>query len=148
MMYDELYEFLIHYKQLPVPGIGTFVVDRKPANLDFPGKQILPPAYSVYLLPSIHSSSRKFHNWLSQALKASDTDAVIRFNDFAYELKKKISEGSRVSWKGVGILSKGLSGNVKLDAERQELFIEDPVPAERVLRENPTHLLRVGEDEK
>ncbi|MEI9912027.1 MAG: hypothetical protein WDO71_21700 [Bacteroidota bacterium] len=39
-MYQELYAYLILHRQLNVPGIGTFLVERKPAETEFTHKQI------------------------------------------------------------------------------------------------------------
>jgi hypothetical protein len=48
-MYAELYQYLISYKQVALPGIGTFSLERKPAESDFANKRINSPVYSVNL---------------------------------------------------------------------------------------------------
>jgi hypothetical protein len=48
-MYEELYRYFIQHKKLAVPGVGTFLLERKPAASDFVNKQIDPPNYSVTL---------------------------------------------------------------------------------------------------
>ncbi|MBL7724624.1 MAG: hypothetical protein JNK27_10770 [Chitinophagaceae bacterium] len=147
MMYAELYQFLIQHKQLPVPGIGTFLLERKPAAVNFPERKIEPPVYGVSLQPVGNSPSKNFFIWLGAALQVSDRDAVIRYNDFAFDLKRQLSGGDIVNWKGVGQLSKGLGGDIKF-IPQEKRSLESPVAAEKVMREKAEHMVRVGEDEK
>lgn len=147
MMYAELYQYLILYKQLPVPGIGTFLLERKPAQGDFLNKQILSPVYSIGLQPNAGPPSTSFFGWLGNALGISDRDAVIRFNDFVFDMKRQITGGATIQWDGVGTLSRGLAGEIKfIDAE--VVTPENPVAAEKVIREKAEHMIRVGEDER
>ena len=147
MMYESLYQYFLQYKQLSVPGIGTFFLDRTPATVNFPDKRMDPPVYAVRLDASGVTPSRSFFSWLGAALQVSERDAVIRFNDFAFDLKKSILSGARINWKGMGQLSKGLAGEIKfLPAD---LFQpEAPVGAEKLIREKADHMVRVGEEER
>lgn len=147
MMYAELYQYLIQHKQLPVPGIGTFLVERIPAVVNFPERKIEPPVYGVSLQPVSNSPSKNFFIWLGAALQVSDRDAVIRYNDFAFDLKRQLSGGDIVNWNGVGQLSKGLAGDIKFIPQEKK-SLESSVKAEKVMREKAEHMVRVGEDEK
>jgi len=147
MMYPELYQYLLQYRKLSLPGIGTFMIERKPALTDFPNKQILPPVYSLVLQPSALIPSGNFFNWLGTALGISQMDAVIRFNDFVFEVKKQVDKGDTISWSGVGTLKKGLAGEIKFQPY-DPAITEQPVPAVKVLREKAEHTVRVGEEEK
>jgi hypothetical protein len=147
MMYESLYQYFLQFKQLPVPGIGTFLLERKPAVVNFPDKRMDPPAYAVSLEASGVAPSRSFFSWLGVALQVSERDAVIRYNDFAFELKKSILSGARVNWKGMGQLSKGLAGDIRF-IPVQSLQPEAPVRAEKPIREKAAHKVRVGEDER
>lgn len=148
MMYVELYQYFVLHKRLNIPGIGTFLLERKPAISDFPNKIILPPSLNIALHHGNATPSKNFFTWLADALKISDRDAVIRFNDFAFELKRKISAGDRVQWDGVGTLSSGLAGEIRFESALKNTAIEAPVKAEKVIRENAEHTVRVGEDER
>jgi len=147
MMYESLYQYFLQYKQLPVPGIGTFLLERTPAVVNFPEKRIDPPVYAVRLQPSGVNPSRSFFTWLGAALQISERDAVIRYNDFAFEMKKSILSGALVNWKGVGQLSKGLAGDIRF-VPAPSIHPEAPVRAEKPIRENAAHKVRVGEDER
>ena len=147
MMYRELYQYLIQHKQLPVPGIGTFLWERKSAEFDFANRIINPPSYCIGLAPGGHLPGQPFFAWLANALGISGREAIFRFNDFAFDMKKQISEGAIINWDGVGTLQGGVAGNVKLIPLHTALILEKPVTANTVTRGKPTHMLRVGEDE-
>jgi hypothetical protein len=148
MMYTELYQYLINYKQLSVPGIGTFLLNRNPAEVDFPNKRINPPSWSVSFRSPASPASNSFFYWLGHILGVSEREAVIRFNDFAFDMRKQIINGSSINWKGVGIFTKGLAGEIRFSPEEGGLVTEKPVPAEKVIRERSDHMVRVGEDER
>jgi len=147
MMYEELYRYFIQHKKLAVPGVGTLLLERKPAVSDFVNKKINPPFYSATLQATVDPPSIHFFKWLAEALHISDRDAIIRFNDFAFDIKKQITDGATIEWHGVGIISKGLAGDIKFSPV-PELVIEKPVAAEKVIREKAEHIVRVGEDQK
>jgi hypothetical protein len=147
MMYEELYRYFLQHKKLAVPGVGTFLLERKAAETDFVNKQINPPVYSVALQVSVDPPSINFFKWLAAALHISDHDAIIRFNDFVFDIKKHISDGDTIDWQGVGTISKGLTGEMKF-APAPGSVIEQPVAAEKVIREKSEHMVRVGEDQK
>ncbi|MFN8290559.1 MAG: hypothetical protein U0U70_09895 [Chitinophagaceae bacterium] len=135
------------YRNLPVPGVGTFFVERKPAQVDFPNKQVLPPVYSFAFSSAAVSPQKNIFNWLAAALGITPHDAVIRFNDFAFGMKKQVEAGDLIDWKGVGMIEKGLAGEVRF-TPAVPLATERPVPAAKVLREKAEHTVRVGEDER
>jgi hypothetical protein len=146
-MYEQLYQYLLLYKQLPLPGIGTFLIERKPAEADFANRTIHAPTYAITLHNETSSLPKKFFNWLAAVLNISERDAIVRFNDFAFELKKQIGSGAIIKWIGVGTLSNGLAGAVKFSPDA-DLIIEQSVVAEKIIRENYKHTVRVGEDER
>jgi hypothetical protein len=148
MMYGELYQYFALHKQLNVPGVGTFLLERRPAISDFPNKLILPPTYAISLNTGSGNPSRHFFNWLAAALRISDREAVIRFNDFAFDLKKQLSSGNSIEWKGIGVLKKEAGQDLVFDPSVKDFTYESPVPARKVIRENAEHTIRVGEDER
>lgn len=147
-MQEILYKYFVEHKELNVPGIGTFLLNRTPAVSDFPNKLIYPPSYNITLQASAISPSKDFFAWLSNALYTSEREAVITFNDFAYDIKKQINDGSKITWNGIGVLSSGLGSEVRFEPAFKNKIFEAPVKAEKVIRENASHLVRVGEQEK
>jgi nucleoid DNA-binding protein len=148
MMYEELYQYLVQHKSLVMPGIGTFSVERKPAEIDFLNKRMNPPSYAIALQPIVTPASKNFFNWLADALHISANHADRQFSDFVVDIKNQITSGDIINWNGVGSLSKGLRGDVKFVPSITDLVFEKPVIAEKVIREKSEHMVRVGEDER
>lgn len=148
MMFVELYRYFITHKQLAMPGIGTFQLERKPASVDFPNKLINAPSFSIALHHGSTMPGKHFFAWLGHALKLGDRDAVIRFNDFAFELRRRIQNGDHINWQGMGKLSLGLAGEIRFEPALKDAVLEAPVKAEKVIRDKAEHTVRVGEDEK
>ncbi len=147
MMYAELYQYLILHKKLSVPGIGTFLLERKPAQSDFVNRQMKSPVYTIILDHASVTPPKNFFGWIANAFDITEREAVIRFNDFAFDMKRQINNGDTIQWNSVGTLNKGLAGEIKL-TEATVLSPEAPVVAEKVIREKAEHMVRVGEDER
>jgi hypothetical protein len=145
-MYSELYQYLILNRQLNIPGIGTFQLERTPAEPDFASKLIHPPSFTIALHHGQSNTPTRLFNWLAAAMNISERDAVIRFNDFAFALKDKVMKGDKLQWNGIGVLSKGLAGEIRFEPQVKNQAVGLPVAAVKVLREKAEHTVRVGED--
>ena len=147
-MYGELYQYLILHRQLDLPGIGSFRVEKTPASFDFADKIINPPVFTIALQAVHKTPAKDFFSWLSGKLGISERDAVIRFNDFLFDAKKQLSAGQTLQWPGIGTLSKGLADATRFETAVKEYSPAAPVTADKILREHTEHLVRVGEQEK
>lgn len=145
-MYAELHQYLVHYKILPVPGIGTFSLQRQAASGDFPNRLINAPVYMVSLKPEIVPFPKHFFSWLGHMLGLQDREASARFQEFADKTLDQVKAGDIIHWKGVGTLSRQMNGGIKFSPDSLET--EAPVKALKVIRENAGHTVRVGEDQK
>lgn len=146
-MYAELYRYFIQYKKLYLPGIGNFILERKPAEADFVNRCIHSPSYSILLQREQLKPSSSFFLWLAAVFNTSEKEAIIRFNDFLFNLKKEINSGSRVEWKGIGVISKGLGDTIRFTPAEIELPVKT-IHAEKVIREKAEHAVLVGERER
>ena len=146
-MYAELYRYFIQHKKLYLPGIGNFILERKPAEADFVNRCINPPSYSISLQQESVKPSSKFFAWLASVFNISEKEAIIRFNDFVFDLRKEINSGSKVEWNGIGIISKGLGDTIRFSAEELNSTAK-VVHAEKVIREKAEHAILVGERER
>jgi hypothetical protein len=147
-MYKTLYQYLILHHNLSVPGIGTFFINKSPAKIEFPDKLIHPQSYSLSLVFPAGAPPTSFFTALANLLHITDREAVVQFNDFAFDMKKQIMNGSVIVWNGIGTFKKGYAGEVNFTPAFQELVFEKPVNAEKVIREHPEHLIKVGEEER
>lgn len=147
-MFDDLYEYFILNRQLSLPGIGLFSLERIPAEADFANRVIHSPRYKVSFVEAQSTPTKGFFMWLAVKMNISYSEAIVNFNAFAYDLKNEILGGTRIVWPRIGVLSKGTGNAIKV-----EPIIEDNkntlvAPAVKVLREKAEHTVRVGEDER
>lgn len=147
-MYSELYRYFVLQKELQLPGVGSFELHTQPAKYDFPEKMFRPPVYSVLFQNGNSSAPRELFEWLAAVFSVSERDAVIRFNDFVFEMKQHLQKGSPISWKGMGELQADEQGNILFVPAEKEFSLEEPVAAEKIIRKAAVHSLRVGEDER
>ena len=146
-MFAALYRYLIINHQLSLPGVRRFVLERTSAQSDFVNKQIQAPAYSISLQQDTLPHSGSFFKWLGGALAISEREAIIKFNDFIFDIKKQISDGAIVKWDHVGELKKGMGGKINFTADNIETP-ETSIIAEKIIREHASHTIRVGAEEK
>jgi len=164
-MYELLYKFLVKYKTIQLPGIGTLLLRVQPARSQFVEQSFLPPKfYFVFeqdvalevsdtsdeatLIQKKITPSRKLFSWIAGNYAVTDKEAVIRFNDFVFELKKELDEGKTIAWSGIGTLQKGAGGEIKFAADKKGLSWLHHTVARKVIRENAEHTMLVGEAEK
>jgi hypothetical protein len=147
-MQNILYEFLILNKTLSLPGVGTINLHRQSSRLDFGNKQITSPVYYFSIEPGNDTPSKKLFEWLSSSLDISEWDAIKSVNDFSFALKKKIADSGKMNWENIGIFSRDEKGDIKLDSPEVSLLSEQPVKAEKVIRDKFEHTVLVGTQEK
>ncbi len=147
-MYQDLYEYLVLHRQLSIPGIGTFMLERKPAGTDITHRQISPPTYTINLYQNSETPARKLFHWLSDRLHIHYHEAIVRFNNFSFDLKQQVLSGNKIEWSHVGTFTKGITGDIKFETGLQDHRFDPPVSAARMIREKAVHTVRVGEQEK
>ena len=142
-MYAELHQYLIQHRILPVPGLGTFLLERRPAEADIPNRVILAPTYRVNYKPEVEPIPKHFFSWLAHILNVTDREAQIRFDSFGSKLIGDAKQGKIVKWQGVGEIRRK---NEQFLFTPQVLTVEQPVPSIKVIRQHAEHQVRVGED--
>lgn len=141
-MFAQLTEYLLRYKSVSIPHVGSFVVEREPAQLDFADKRIHPPVYSVTYRDAVNVEEQQLC-FISDAY-ADPSVRQEQLENFGRRLKRRIETGS-FTWKGIGSLQ---CVEDKIVFQPQTLTTGLwPVEAYRVVRENVPHTLLVGDQE-
>lgn len=141
-MFALLTQYLFHYKQVSIPGVGSFVLEQKPAELNFVEKIINPPSYQI----RFSQDGQVDENLLQFIGNTSQVDAATareKLEDFGSSLKRKIHEAP-FTWKGIGQLE--YRDSVVFHPKLYDDALT-PVPAHRVIREHVQHTVWVGEQE-
>ena len=145
-MYSAIKKFLALHHHLSLPGIGNFSVETNAAKVDFVNRVINPPSNQIKFSSEKLRPEKLFYNFLALELNIDEVQAVRRFTDFSTQLQSDIQQNKPVVLKGIGAL-KSSSGEIIFEPEMMPEYL--PVlTAERVIRKNTTHIIKVGEEEK
>ena len=146
-MYNAVRKFLALHHHLALPGIGSFNVETVPAQIDIADRTILPSSTQIEFSNEKLPAEKLFYNFLARELNIDETQAIRRFTDFAAQLQSDLQEDKPVVLKGIGELTKQTSNVINFQSEELPQYYPALI-AERVIRKNATHTIRVGEQEK
>ena len=146
-MYNSIQKFLALHHHVALPGIGSFTVEKKPANLDFTNRHISASKNIIVFSNGDQQPEIFFYDFLSAELKIHAAEATHAFADFTGRLKDELNTDKPVYFKGVGTLSKQTENVISFEPEAMPEYFPG-LAVERVIRKNVTHAVKVGEDEK
>jgi len=146
-MYGYLYKYLVLHKKLTLPGIGVFKIDQVPSRIDFVNKKLYPIVPTIRFTQSTSLADKYFYGFIATGFNIDELEAIQRFNEFIFHLKEQFALNGYVDFPGMGRLTKQFSNtyNFKPDQFVQSLYPD--LHAERVVRKNEGHTVKIGEDE-
>lgn len=148
-MYNSLYKYLIFYKRLSLPGIGILSVEQLPGRLDFLNKQLHSPIPVIrFSSDKTAASDKQLFEFLAADMGVSTLDSIKQFNDLSFFLKDELNRKGKAALPGIGSFTKEFGDNFSFQPEVsiQQYFPE--ASAERIVRKEATHTVKVGEDER
>ena len=138
-VFKQLTNYLLQYRQVSIPSVGTIRLVQQPAQLDVASKIITPPSYTTAINNDETVSDHQLM-FLSAALQEEKDHVLKRLSALGQNLQSNMQE-SGFNWKGIGWI--GTSG----EAEAVHPAILQPVRAERVMRPDAEHSVLVGDQE-
>jgi len=145
-MYQYIHKYFALNKNVTLPGIGSFNVETKPAKLDFINKTLHSPAPVIHY-NKYYKADKRFYNFLSKETGVNESNIVNNFNRFTERLKEQLESSCILELQGIGTLTKNASGYSFVADNTVQYFFHDAV-AERVIRQNAEHTVKVGEEHK
>jgi hypothetical protein len=143
-----LHEYYIQQGTMAIPGVGTFRIQRISAQVDFASKRMLPPSYTMRFDHRHDTPQREMFEYISKRSGMADWEAVRSVNNFAFDIRKRLLQGVSVPLEGIGILRPDNGSGFQFDAERISYDFIPNVRADRVIRKDAEHSVRVGEFER
>ena len=132
-----LTKYLLQYRTVTIPHVGTIQLVQHPSQLDVADKIIQPPSFSAEIKREENVSAHQL-NFLDHFLKRGHHSVLHDLKQFGDGLHDKIN-GPGFEWNGFG----------RLDSNTQSLSIPVEglyaITAERVMRENPDHQVLIGD---
>jgi nucleoid DNA-binding protein len=146
-MYSVIKKFLALHHHLSLPGLGNFVVETQPAKLDFANHIISPSKNAIVFSNDKIPAEKKFYEFLSRELHVDEVQATRSFTNFSSSLQDDLNEKNNLYFKGIGTLTKQTSNVLTFQPDEIPVYFPD-ITAERVIRKNASHTVKVGEDER
>jgi hypothetical protein len=148
MIAYSLRNYLKTHKKLSLHGIGNFVLEEIPAQLDFTAKLLYPPVSEIKFEPESLPNNNQFFNFLSKDLKVDKITSVRLYNEEMHRIKEALVKNGEYNLKGIGILSKQPNDAISFTTYNAGNLPLPVIPVERVIRREETHTIRVGEEER
>ncbi|GAO44284.1 hypothetical protein [Flavihumibacter petaseus] len=145
---DILNQYLFQHRNISIPGMGTLHMDRVPARTDFVNRQLLPPGFAFRFDKYFDAPDKEFFGYLSSKMQLPDFEVIRWYNEYAYSLRAKIRNHEDASWEGLGKFYADDNGEIYFEAAPQIIPANRPVAAVRVIRDNISHQLLVGDQER
>ena len=134
------------YKSISLNGFGTIILEEIPARIDYPNKLLHPTQYKLQF-QSTSNADDHFSLWVSEQLNISKDESAKQTSDFISDIKQRLNNQKIVEWEGIGSF-KNDENQVLRFTPSINIETGDPVAAEKIIRKNAEHFIRVGEQEK
>ena len=137
-----LTKYLLQYRRLSIPHVGTFELVQQPAEFNVVDKLIQSPSFHLNWHGNDSLPEHQL-SYLAACVQADKEKIREELDSFGKTFKKKVSHQA-FSWNGVGTLS-NKSGAVFIERENIKIVGLDAVPANKLIRENVQHSVLVGD---
>jgi nucleoid DNA-binding protein len=146
-MYKAVLKFFALHHHLSLPGIGNFSIETQPAQIDFTNRSITSSKNKIVFNNDKLPAEKMLYDFLSLELNTDEARATQSLAEFTEQLQRDLDNNNSIYFEGIGSLSKQTADVLTFQPEEIPEYFP-PLVAERIIRKNTTHTVRVGEDEK
>jgi hypothetical protein len=112
-----LYKYLVLHKQLCIPQLGSFTIQRENARYEEATGMLHPPTENIMFSDGVTPTSEKlFFDFLASEMGVDDVSAIKQFHDFSYNFRNHFTENGWAELKAVGRIEKNENGNIVFTA--------------------------------
>jgi hypothetical protein len=112
-------ELLFGHDCVIIPGFGGFIGNYTPARIDKPTGTFHPPVKQISFNRNLNHNDGLLTGKVSEALKLNYADARNLVEQFADEVKGKLSKGEKVLFDHIGSFFNNHEGNVQFEPDRE-----------------------------
>jgi nucleoid DNA-binding protein len=146
-MYNAVKKFLASHQHVALPGIGNFSVEAIPAQIDIANRSITSSESKILFNNDKLPVKKGFYDFISKELNIDEEHAKLGFTEFIKQLQDSLNTNNFIYFKGIGRLTKQSTNVLTFQQEKMPEYFPE-FRAERIIRKNTTHTVRVGEHEK
>jgi hypothetical protein len=137
---NQLTKYLLQYKSVSIPSVGTIQLVQHPPTLDVVDKRILPPFYTAQLKKDDAVPEHQLR-FLCRLLNEKRDVVQDDLEKTGRQLQAKLESGG-FDWKGIGLIRQSQEP-VPIATEALQT-----ITAERILRQDAEHNVLVGDQQK
>ena len=145
-MVDLLNKYFALTGQLSLPGIGRFYRGKISANSDFLNGVINSPELTVHYSEETAPPEKKFYEYIARENNSDEKGAIRMFQDFTDDLCSKLKARKTVNLPGIGNLEQNHAGVIYFTGVESVQQYFPQVTATRVIREDASHDILVGDN--
>ena len=149
-MFELLSRYLLGYKKMIIPKVGSFEVEAINAHTDFGKETLAPPSWKLNFKSisdkEMEQPGKDFYDWLGANKNITPKEAEFFFTKFANELDATLATGAVVEWSGIGTLQK-IGKSVQFTTSNSFSSPFTTVTAKKIVREKPNYTAIVGNEE-
>ncbi|MEO6819675.1 MAG: hypothetical protein ABI204_08110, partial [Ginsengibacter sp.] len=146
-MLDSITSYLIQARECSLPGIGHFQIATQAATADIANKTMLPP-YNEVLFQNQPKQEEDFGliKYIASKKDIDEASAERKLKIFCISLNNNLSLGKIIDFPSLGSLQRDDNG-IAFFKSANNIQLAEPVVAERVIHENTSHAVLVGDKE-
>jgi hypothetical protein len=128
---QHLHKFLVLYRRLCIPHVGSFAVENETARLDAENGLLFAPKPVIRFHEDNQPPSDKvFFNFLAEEMVVDEMTAIQEFHNFCITARHTLQEHHMVAFSGIGRLSRREDESLLFTPETNLLDLLPPVPWE------------------
>jgi nucleoid DNA-binding protein len=107
-----LRRYFIQQRSVNLPGIGSFVLNRIPAQINHASGNIEAPSFTIQYDSLNDIPTKEVFAYISRKRNISEWEAIGVVNNFALALNDQLKKGKKVEWEGMGSLENSSYGQL------------------------------------
>jgi hypothetical protein len=146
LLEERLYDYFIQTGTLSLPGIGTFRLQRISPHTDPVTRKLLPPSFTVRYDRREDAPRREMFDYLARRNGGDDMKAVRSVNQLSYTLRTRLLQGESCGLPGIGTILPDNGTGFRFDPQPFQYNFNPDVSIRRVVREEESPPILVGEE--
>lgn len=118
-------ELLYDYECVVLPGLGGFISNKKPANVNKITHQFFPPFYQLFFNLHLTENDGLLINYIAKRENLSFKEAKSAVESYVEECKNLLQSGQVIKVTNIGSLSQDSSGNIYFQQETKVNYNPD-----------------------
>ena len=118
-------ELLFDYECVVLPGLGGFIINRKPATVNKITNQFTPPYSQVFFNVHLASNDGLLVNYIAGREALNYADVKSQVDDFVRQTEERLLLGEKILLEKIGVLEHDENNNIRFEQSRSVNYNAD-----------------------